>query len=250
MNKLLLPKIVGHRGAASYAPENTLEGIHTAADMGVSWVELDVKLTHDQVPVLFHDELLDRVSNGHGPISEILYDDLRALEVGDYFGDSAIGVPIPTLEEAIDVLLERDLGVNFEIKPCSGREKETAEVVLDVLSSVWDDHERLLLSSSSEVCLDVALDMIPTWQRGLVLRGAEWPKDIQEISDQLSLSTFIIDGNAATQDQIEELVNLGKQICAYTINDPSRAWLLQNWGVSSLITDMPDVIEDAILTVH
>ena len=65
---LKLPKIIGHRGAAAYAPENTLESIHTAADMGVEWVELDVKLTQDGVPVIFHDATLDRTTNGSGPV--------------------------------------------------------------------------------------------------------------------------------------------------------------------------------------
>ena len=54
---------------------------------------------------------------------------------------------MPTLEDALDVLLERDLGLNLEIKPCPGREKETAEVALDILSTIWDDHKRLLISS-------------------------------------------------------------------------------------------------------
>ena len=76
---LKLPKIIGHRGAAAYAPENTLEGIHTAADMGVEWVELDVKLTKDQIPVLFHDETLERTTNGAGNVADITYDDLKQL---------------------------------------------------------------------------------------------------------------------------------------------------------------------------
>ena len=56
MSKLIIPKIIGHRGACAYAPENTLASIHAAADIGVEWVEIDVKLTRDHVPVIFHDD--------------------------------------------------------------------------------------------------------------------------------------------------------------------------------------------------
>ena len=54
MQKLILPKIIGHRGARAYAPENTLASIHTAADMGIEWVEIDVKLTRYFLPIIFH----------------------------------------------------------------------------------------------------------------------------------------------------------------------------------------------------
>ena len=144
---LKLPKIIGHRGCAGYAPENTLEGIHTAADMGVEWVELDVKITKDEVPILFHDDMLDRTTNGSGPVAERTYEELKDLDCGNWYGESFNGIQIPTLEEAIDVLIDRDLGLNLEIKPCPGREKETAEVALDLLSTIWDDHDRLLISS-------------------------------------------------------------------------------------------------------
>ena len=127
---LKLPQIIGHRGACGYAPENTLESIHTAADMGVEWVELDVKLTKDQIPVIFHDETLDRTTNGSGNIADIDFEDLRDLECGSWFSESFAGLKIPTLEEVLEVLIDRDMGLNLEIKPCPGREIETAEVCL------------------------------------------------------------------------------------------------------------------------
>jgi glycerophosphoryl diester phosphodiesterase len=84
---LKLPKIIGHRGAADYAPENTIEGIHTAADMGVEWVELDVKLTKDQVPVLFHDETLERTTNSAGNVRDFTLSELKELDAGSWFSD-------------------------------------------------------------------------------------------------------------------------------------------------------------------
>ncbi|HAJ89723.1 MAG TPA: glycerophosphoryl diester phosphodiesterase, partial [Rhodospirillaceae bacterium] len=156
---LKLPTIIGHRGAKAYAPENTLESIHTAADMGCKWVELDVKLTKDMVPIIMHDDDLDRTTNGHGPVAEITYADLCNLEAGSWFSESFSGIKIPPLEEAIEVILARDLGVNLEIKPCPGREKDTAEAMLDQLSQYWDDRDRLLISSFSHVSLETAAEM-------------------------------------------------------------------------------------------
>ncbi len=247
---LKLPKIIGHRGAAGYAPENTLDSIHTAADMGVKWVELDVKLTHDQVPVLFHDDDLERTTNGSGKIAQTTYEDLKQLEAGSWYADSFTGLKIPTLEEAVDVLIEHDLGLNLTIKSCPGREKETAEVALDLLSQIWDDHDKLLISSLSHVSLETAQDIATDWARGLILPNEEWPENWKDLISYLDVKTVNINGETCQREQIEELIDLEKRVLAYAINDPMRARLLQSWGVDAFLTDTPDVIEENLLTVH
>lgn len=247
---LKLPKIIGHRGACGYAPENTLESVYTAADMGVEWVELDVKLTKDGVPIIFHDDELDRTTNGHGKVMDITYEELRHLEAGSFFGESFSGAKIPTLEEMVDALLELNLGLNLEIKPCPGREKETAEVALDALSRLWDDHDRLLISSFQHVSLEIAMDMAGDWHRGLLLEGDELPENWKDLADYLDASTVHISDYMATRTAIEMICDYDKPALVYTVNDPMRARELQSWGVSAIFSDVPDVAGEGILTVH
>lgn len=246
---LKIPQIIGHRGAAGYAPENTLEGIHTAADMGVEWVELDVKLTKDEIPIIFHDETLDRTTNGSGNVADKTLEELRELEAGSWFGESFAGLKIPTLEEAVEVLIERELGLNLEIKPCPAREVETAEAALDILSHIWDDHDQLLISSFQHVSLETAMDLVPDWHRGLLL-PEHWPDNWAELADYLKVSSLNINGNTCTEDQVASLIELELPIAAYTINEPDRARVLQSWGVGSIFSDEPDIVKDGILTVH
>lgn len=248
--RLKLPQIIGHRGVAAYAPENTLESIHTAADMGVEWVELDVKLTKDQVPIIFHDDTLERTTNGSGPVAETMFEDLRQLEAGSWFSDRFTGIKIPTLEEAIDVLLERDLGFNLEIKPCPGREKETAEVALDVLSNIWDDHERLLISSFQHVCLETAQDMAHEWARGLLIGGDEMPENWENLAKYLEVETVHIGSRLLTRELVEAVNDEGYAVLTYTVNDSHEARKFQIWGVDTLFSDQPDVIQEGLLTVH
>ncbi len=246
---LILPKIIGHRGACGYAPENTIVSIRTAADMGVEWVEMDVKLTRDQVPIIFHDDELDRTTNGHGLIKDHDWEDLKQLEAGSWFADSFTGISIPTLEEAVEEIINLGLGLNLEIKPCPGRERETAEVALDLLSRIWDDHNKLLISSFQHVSLEVAHDLAEGWHRGLLL-DEEWPPNWVEIAKYLNVETININGNAVTREQVEDIIDLEKGILAYTINNPQRARLLQSWGVDGFFTDVPDVLRETILQVH
>ncbi|MBI1300428.1 MAG: glycerophosphoryl diester phosphodiesterase [Alphaproteobacteria bacterium] len=246
---LKLPKIIGHRGCAGYAPENTLEAIHTAADMDVEWVELDVKITKDEIPIIFHDDTLDRTTNGTGAVAERTYDELKDLDCGSWYADSFTGIQIPTLEETIDVLLERDLGLNLEIKPCPGREKETAEIVLDLLSTIWDDHNRLLISSFQHVSLEVAADIASDWHRGLLL-PEEWPENWVELAEYLGVSTINVNAATVTQEQVEAVMDLEKPILAYTVNQSDQARLLQSWGVDGFFSDVPDVLKDGVFVVH
>jgi glycerophosphoryl diester phosphodiesterase len=161
---LKLPKVIGHRGACAYAPENTLESIRTAAELGCTWVEFDVQITKDGVPVLIKDETLDRTTNGHGNVIDHTLADLNDLECGSWFGGSFGDIKIPTLEEAIDVLCEQNLGVTIDIQARQGRDVDTSEAILDVLTRSWDEPDRLLLTTPSIAALETCMDMAPDFR--------------------------------------------------------------------------------------
>lgn len=246
---LLIPKVIGHRGARAYAPENTLASFHTAADLGVEWVELDAKLTKDGVAIIFHDEDLQRCTGHQGLVAETDFATIRELDAGSWFGESFIGEKIPTLEEAINVILERGMGMNLEIKPCPGRELETAEVALDIATRIWpDDIPPPLISSFQHVSIEAARDMIPDWPRGLLME--EQLPNWKELADYLDVSAICIDAEKTTREQVEEYIEVQKTILAYTVNNPDRARELVRWGVDGFFSDNPDVIRDTIQAKH
>lgn len=236
-----LPKVIGHRGAAGYAPENTLAAISTAADLNIGWVEIDVKLTKDSVPVLMHDETLERTTNGAGKVAEMTWADLQDLDAGSHFSEGYAGEPVPSLEQALDLIIELDLGLNLEFKPCPSRERETVEAALDILSTYWDDHNRLLLSSFQIQCLETAMDMAPEWRRGLLL-GGEFAENWRDLADHLQAATINIDGRAVNAAQLADFLSYGRPVMAYTINDETLAQQLFDAGVSSIFSDTPDLI--------
>ena len=97
-----IPRVLGHRGAAGYAPENTIASIRYAAQLGVKWVEVDVRLTFDEVPVVFHDDKLGRTTNGRGSLSKKLLAEISVLDAGSWFGSPFVGQRIPTLLDVLD----------------------------------------------------------------------------------------------------------------------------------------------------
>ena len=249
MQSLLIPKVIGHRGAKAYAPENTIASLHTAADLGIEWVEIDAKLTKDFMPIVFHDDELERCTNGSGKVAETDFKTILELDAGSWFGESFIDVKIPTLEEALEVIINRNLGLNLEIKPCPGREIETAEIALDCATRIWpDDIAPPLISSFSHVSLERAMEIIPAWPRGLLID--EYIDNWREIAEYLDVKTINIDGNTSTPRQIAEYLGYGCPVLAYTINDPQKAKDLLEAGISAVFSDCPDIIREEVEIFH
>lgn len=94
--------VIAHRGASSYAPENTLAAFDLALRMGVRHIELDVNLTSDGHIVVIHDDTVDRTTNGCGPVMSHRLAALRALDAGSWFGDRFTDERIPTFHEVLE----------------------------------------------------------------------------------------------------------------------------------------------------
>ena len=239
MGRALLPAIMGHRGAAAGAPENTLESLRLAADQGAAMVEFDVKLTADGAPILMHDEDLDRTTTGRGPVAATALADIRGLDAGGWFADAWRGARVPTLEDAIGLLEERGVTANIEIKPCPGREEETARAVVDCLKRRWPAAKRAwpLLSSFARDSLAAARDAAPEIPRGLLLWGK--PADWSAAARSLDCMTVHCAREDMTPEWAAEIGRLGYGLAVYTVNDPDLAAQLRHWGVDSIITDDP-----------
>ena len=249
MSQLTIPKVIGHRGAKAYAPENTLASIHTAADMGVEWVEIDAKLTKDGIPIVFHDDDLSRCTGDSRKVADLTFEEIQELDAGSFFGESFIGEKIPALEDVLNVIIDRGLGLNLEIKPCPGREIETTEVALDCATRIWpDDIPPPLVSSFSHVSLERALEIMPEWPRGFLID--EYNENWKDIAKHLDVHTINIDGNTASDAEIQEYIEYGKPVLAYTINDPMRAQALIEMGVTGVFSDNPDIIIEELEQFH
>ncbi|MGC2854917.1 glycerophosphodiester phosphodiesterase family protein [Novispirillum sp. DQ9] len=230
-------RVIGHRGACAKAPENTLSSLRRAARDGAAVVEVDVKLTAEGRPVLFHDDRLDRTTDGHGAVASATLDMLGALDAGAWFAPEFAGEPIPTLEEALEVILGLGLGVNLEIKPCPGREAETARAVAGIAAALWPaDRPPPLLSSFSRESLAVARDTAPALPRALI--ADRLPGDWKEAALILGLKAVHL-GPAASREEIVTAVSGGAAVAVWTINDATRAAALFRHGASAVFCDDP-----------
>ncbi|HYG89600.1 MAG TPA: glycerophosphodiester phosphodiesterase family protein [Azospirillum sp.] len=232
-----LPRLIGHRGAKESAPENTLASIREAARQGATWVEVDVALTRDGMPVVLHDETLERTTSGTGYLSDIDLADLQRLDAGTWFAPGFAGERVPTFDALLDLVLNLGLGLNAEIKPTPGRNAETAEATLNVLKRRWPSNRPLLVSSFEPECLDIAKALAPEIPRGYLLWDP--PADWAAVADRVGAATINVEHGRQTASTVADYRATGRPVLAYTVNDAVRARTLFDWGVAGIFTDAP-----------
>lgn len=238
MMSLRLPKIIAHRGSPREAPENTLESFRRAKRAGAAWVEFDVALTQDSRPVIFHDDGLERTSDGQGLLAETDFEIVKHLDAGSWFDRQFAGEPVPTLEETLELLAELGLGFNMELKTDRGREAELANIAVPLAQEIWPAaHSAPLISSFSRIAIAAAREKAPQWPMDVIYDRIppEWKDDAKT----LGLSAIGANHKHLTREQVMEIRGQGLKLSSYTVNEFERASTLFQWGVDAIFTDVP-----------
>ncbi len=236
-----LPRVIAHRGAAAFAPENTLASLSRAAELGARWVEFDVKLSRDGHLFLLHDDTLDRTTNGRGPAAAAAWEQLAALDAGSWFGPQFAGERIPELHDVFALLDRLGLGANVEIKPCPGREADTGAAVAQATLRLWPARLPVpLLSSFSGEALDAARRVAPHLPRGLCFESL--PGDWAARMRRHGCASLHCDHVPLGADDVAAIHAVGVPLAVYTVNDPARARQLLGWGVDGVFTDRLDLL--------
>ena len=213
--------LIGHRGAAGLAPENTLASFAKAVALGVDGVELDVRLVEDEL-VVIHDERVDRTTDGSGLVGELSLAQLRRLDAG-------AGERIPTLTEVLAAVPSRCL-VNVELKG-AGTAAPVARTLggqrRPLLVSSFDHGE---LAQFHALCPDVpCAPLIGRWQAGL-----------ERVAKSLDASAVNLADRLASAERVAKIASWGCRSLVYTVNDAQRAQRLKGMGVAGVFTDYPD----------
>lgn len=234
-----IPSVIAHRGASGTAPENTLAAMRKASELGARWVEFDVMLCADGVPILMHDDDLSRTTNGTGPVADMPLAEIRKLDAGGWFGAGFAGERVPTVRQAVALLAELGLGANIEIKPAPGQDAATARAAMDVVANEWPPSLPVpLISSFSLRALEAARDMAPEIPRALLI--SRIPRDWRQRLDALDCRALHVNQRHLTKNRAGRLIAADATLRCYTVNDPARAAELFAWGVHGIISDYPE----------
>jgi glycerophosphoryl diester phosphodiesterase len=234
--------VFGHRGASAYAPMNTLPSFELAAEQGADGVELDVHLSQDGQLIVLHDFTVDHTTDGHGYARDMTLAQLKKLDAGSWKGEQFKGIRIPTLDEVF-VAVGQKLCINVEIKSESvetdGVEQQVAECIAKNAMT-----ERVIVSSFNPLALKRFREIMPEVPIGYLYVAGEQP--FAEVIKSLPHDARHPQHTMIDQGYMDWARQNGYRVNTWTVNDPTRAAELRNMGVDAIITDMPDVMLEAL----
>jgi glycerophosphoryl diester phosphodiesterase len=215
--------ILGHRGAPFDAPENTLRSFALALEQGADGVELDVQRARDGVPVVVHDETLDRTSSGRGRVADHDWPALARLT----------GAELPSLEQAAAWAAASGAWLNVEIKA-----RRVEEATLQVLRAARLT-ERVFVSSFDPAVVAEFARTAPEMLRFLLVEA--WDEAAQEAVAESDAQGVCLHVDAASPLTLEVLHNDALPVVVWTVDAPSRIRDLLDAGVAAIITNRPRV---------
>ena len=234
-------KIIGHRGASMYAPENSASSLEVASSFGLEWVETDVQITFDNKLVIFHDEKLDRTSNGEGFLALQKLSELKKLDIGSWFSEEFNGEKILTFVEFLDLIKKYGFCLQLEIKHMHGKETEIVDEIVNQIRPYLDYFkDKLFVSSFSEKCLKLFSKKLP--QIPLALALSFVPKNPDLVANEVGVDILHFGDEFVDDISLERLKNSKTEFAVATVNDKERAEYLLSNGVQSVLTDNPKIL--------
>lgn len=232
------PVIFAHRGASLYAPENTLSAFSLAVQQGARAFELDAMLTWDGVPVVIHDQTLQRTTDGEGEVCRKTAAQIRKLDAGIHFSKEFRGEKIPLLEEVLESFHD-DILINIELKNYHSPKDDLARAVLSKVTR-HEMLDRVIFSSFLTRNLRMVRSQEKEAKTALLTPGG-LPGQFFRSFLFRSCSPDIIHPNFEdiSRDSIEKEHRQGRCVNVWTVNDLESARNLIYWGVDGLITDDP-----------
>lgn len=236
--------VFGHRGAKAYAPMNTIPAFELAYEQGAVGIELDVHRSKDGHPVIVHNFTIDETTNGEGNVTQKTLAELKALDAGSWFSDEFIGVQVPTLDEVFEAVGQKLL-INVEIKSMDQETDGVEQIVADCIRR-HAMSERVIVSSFNPYTLKRFRAIMPEVMMGF-LYAPNVPMDTTSIMED-----YPHEARHPYHDMIDEAyMTWAKErnyyVNTWTVNDPDRAEDLQRLGVNVIVTDVPDIILDALV---
>ena len=238
---LKLPKLIGHRGVKDLCPENTLESILKAFDLGLSFVEIDVKISKDRVPILLHDDTLDRTTNGSGLAIDYDYENIKKLDAGKFFYKENTNIFVPKLEDILSLCINYNGNLNIELKPNKKFEKENVYQIYKIIKNI--DQIDIFFSSFDMISILEISKLYPQSIRSFLLDDFKEYNidDLISISINNDLKICGLNIDLVTADIIKKIKESNIAITVYSDKNInlSSANDIFSIGVDSIFVDNP-----------
>lgn len=223
-----------HRGASSYAPENTIPSFELGVKMQANGIETDVQKTKDGVLVLFHDSNLVRICGRPEAISDLTYQELLQLDFGIHKGERYRNTKIPTLEEFLQKFADKDLQFAIELK-VTGIEKETLELI-----RTYGCLDRTIFTSNLWQALINMHAIDPTVRLGYLAKLLN--DHLLEAAKECGIGQICPKADILTPEWNQRLRDAGFSVRAWGIENEELMKRMMALKVDGMTVNFPDVL--------
>ncbi|KFC97469.1 Glycerophosphoryl diester phosphodiesterase [Leminorella grimontii] len=239
MMKENMKRIYAHRGMSSLAPENTLLAFRLCAEHRVAWFECDIDILSDGTIVVFHDDTLERCTDGSGPLFAQTRASLNTLDAGSWFSPRFAGERVPTLAQLIALMNRCRLNANIEIKPGERTPEATASLLkgLDAALDRLDAERQYLISSFDPSLVGAFKQQRPQADVACLFENEALNDGWRETMARVGATAIHPQNEGLTRCQVEAFKAAGFLVNVWTVNDAQRARELFEWGVDGIFTD-------------
>ncbi|MDY0408375.1 glycerophosphodiester phosphodiesterase [Virgibacillus soli] len=233
---MIITKVFAHRGASFFAPENTMYAFKLAYDAGADGIETDVQLTKDHIPVLIHDERLNRTTDGKGYVKDYTMQELRKLDAGSWFSDAFTGTSIISLEAFLDWFYNKPLYLNIELKNNKIDYKHLEAIVYEMLT-YYKVLDRTIISTFSQK----SIQKLQPYRSNIEIAflTSTRKKHLPLFAKELGADAIHIKYHLITKKLIEQSVKQDIPVRAYTINRTRKMIKCFQYGCQGIFTDLP-----------
>jgi glycerophosphoryl diester phosphodiesterase len=237
-------KLIAHRGACGYFPENTMASFKGALDMGAASVEFDVQQTKDGSLAVIHDTDLRRYDGSKAEVGALTYEELAKHDLGSWFSPRFKGARAPLLKEVLELLLRRRLELHVEVKqaetPYGGIEKR----VLEALDSKPDWKALCIVSSADHPTLHRFRALDKGLRLGYLASRTPMEEALAEAAE-LACESVHISGRVLSEAWVRGAHAKKMRLLVYTVNDRADAEKLEARKVDGIFSDLPDLLRPA-----
>ncbi|MDX8342404.1 glycerophosphodiester phosphodiesterase [Rossellomorea sp. YZS02] len=235
---------IAHRGAAAYAPENTMASYDLAVDMKADYIEIDVQRSKDGELVVIHDTSVDRTTDGSGKVGDLTLEEMKSLDAGSWKGEQFEGEEIPTFEEVLD-RYHGKVGILIEMKSPElypGIEEQVADALKERQLDK-PQNEKIILQSFNFDSMKKMDQLLPKVPVGVLAwsQAQATPEALKEISTYAEW--FNPSYGIVTEQVVKDVHSLDMQIGSWTVRSHEAADFLFDMDVDAIITDYPDYID-------
>ncbi len=240
--------VIAHRGASAYAPENTHSAFKLAIEMHAEMIELDISLTKDGVPVVVHDETVDRTTKAVGEVSSFTLKELKKLETGAWFSEKFDGEPFPTLAEVLSYTKDK-IAVNIEIKTEAVTDFYEGGIVEKALRIVEEAgvKDQVIFSSFDYRALEHLEKLSPNIPKALLYEKSQSEGLMpSELVSKYKVDAFNCSHRELSDAWISDLNSNHIPFFIYTVNDESLMKKIIQNGARGVFSDKPDVLKRVV----